>query len=80
MSSSSAASKKSGAATRSASMGRSDTVVGKKSITFNISINDIVKSFVVNTNTIKDSSSRIRNVVTDALMSSINDFQRAIPE
>lgn len=80
MSSSSAASKKSGAATRSASMGRSDTAVGKKSITFNISINDIVKSFVVNTNTIKDSSSRIRNVVTDALMSSINDFQRAIPE
>ena len=75
-----AASTKSGAATRSASMGRSDTAVGKKSITFNISINDIVKSFVVNTNTIKDSSSRIRNVVTDALMSSINDFQRAIPE
>ena len=75
-----AASTKSGAATRTAAYGRSENAIGKKTITFNITINDIVKSFVVNTNTIKDSAGKIRNVVTDAFMGAINDFQRAIPE
>lgn len=61
-------------------MDRAEVATGRKSITFHIQIQDIVKQFTVNTNGVREASGKIRNVVVDALMSSINDFQRAVPE
>lgn len=69
-----------GAAMPSKSNTASTRATGSRSITFNIQIQDIVKQFTVNTNGVREASGKIRNVVVDALMSSINDFQRAIPE
>lgn len=73
------ASSKAGGA-KPAKMDRAEIATGRKSITFNIQIQDIVKQFTVNTNGVREASGKIRNVVVDALMSSINDFQRAVPE
>lgn len=69
-----------GSAMPSKSNTASTRATGSRSITFNIQIQDIVKQFTVNTNGVREASGKIRNVVVDALMSSINDFQRAIPE
>jgi tape measure domain-containing protein len=54
--------------------------VGSKSVTFNIHINDLVKTFIVNATTVKEAAGKVRNMISDSLMSSINDFQRTIPE
>jgi len=52
---------------------------GAKSVVFNISINDLVKTFNVNITNVKDGVSQIRDAVTGVLVESVNDFQRAIP-
>lgn len=49
--------------------------VGQKSITINVSINDIAKGFTIVTNNIQEGTSKIKEQVTSALVSSINDFQ-----
>lgn len=49
--------------------------VGQKSITINVSINDIAKGFTIVTNNIKDGTAQIKEHLTSALVSSINDFQ-----
>ena len=48
-----------------------EIATGRKSITFNIQIQDIIKQFTVNTNGVREASGKIRNVVVDALMSSV---------
>jgi tape measure domain-containing protein len=55
------------------------SATGTKSVVFNISINDLVKTFNVNISNVKDGVSQIRDAVTGVLVESINDFQRAIP-
>jgi hypothetical protein len=55
------------------------SATGSKSVVFNISINDLVKTFNVNISNVKDGVSQIRDAVTGVLVESINDFQRAIP-
>lgn len=49
--------------------------VGQKSITINVSINDIAKGFTVVTNNVQQGANKIKEQVTSALVSSINDFQ-----
>lgn len=53
---------------------------GSKSVTFNIHINDLVKSINFNVTNIKESAGRIKEVVGNALLQTVNDFQQAIPE
>ena len=49
--------------------------VGQKSITINVSINDIAKGFTIVTNNVQQGAAKIKEQVTSALVSSINDFQ-----
>jgi hypothetical protein len=53
---------------------------GSKSVTINVHINDLVKQFTVYANGINDTSKKIGAKITDTLISSINDFQRIVPE
>ena len=49
--------------------------VGQKSITINVSINDIAKGFTIVTNNVQQGAAKLKEQVTSALVSSINDFQ-----
>jgi tape measure domain-containing protein len=69
----------SASASGSASSPIKSSATGTKSVVFNISINDLVKTFNVNISNVKDGVSQIRDAVTGVLVESINDFQRAIP-
>jgi hypothetical protein len=53
---------------------------GSKNITFNITINDLVKTFNVNVTNIKESPKKIMDLIGDSLIQTVNDFQHAIPE
>jgi phage-related protein len=56
------------------------SATGTKSVTFNIHINDLVKTLNFNVTNIKESANKIREVVGEVLVQTVNDFQRAIPE
>lgn len=53
---------------------------GSKNVTFNIVINDLVKTFNVNVTNVKEAPKRIMDLIGDSLIQTVNDFQHSIPE
>jgi hypothetical protein len=51
---------------------KTDKATGSKSVTINMQINDIVKEFTINTTNIKEGANRVKDIITDALLNSIN--------
>jgi hypothetical protein len=46
---------------------------GTKSVTINISINKLIETFKINTNNISESTGKIRELVANTLLASVND-------
>jgi hypothetical protein len=56
------------------------SATGSRSITFNIQINDLIKTLNFNVTNVKESANKIKEYVGEALLQTVNDFQHAIPE
>jgi hypothetical protein len=61
-----------GAKATGATPPKTDKATGSKSVTINMQINDIIKEFTINTTNIKEGANRVKDMVADALLNSIN--------
>ena len=61
-----------GAKASGATPPKTDKATGSKSVTINMQINDIIKEFTINTTNIKEGANRVKDMVADALLNSIN--------
>jgi hypothetical protein len=61
-----------GAKATGATPPKTDKATGSKSVTINMQINDIIKEFTINTTNIKEGANRVKDIITDAILNSIN--------